>query len=119
MRFLALMVIASSLSGCDKQQERSVNILGVLNDRHYRNDHFGVDFTFPDSWELVTEGIGDRMADLSSQRNPKIEGELKAVRPKLEYVLKALRKADAEPGEPWLQFTVVVHHHGAKDGLGI
>lgn len=110
-------MLAIFFSGCEKPEKRSAEIQGNLNERHYTNSHFGLDFTLPDSWDLVEEGIGGRMADQASHRMPKIEGELKAVRPQLEYVLKGLRKSEAAPGEPWLQLTVAIHHGGAANGL--
>jgi hypothetical protein len=105
------------LSGCSKPEERSIEIQGDLTGRHYTNAHFGLDFQIPDSWDLVTEGIGGRTAELANQRTPQMESELKSVRPQIEYVLKALRKSEAAPGEPWLQFTVAIHHGGATKGL--
>ena len=118
MRILALIMLAIFVSGCERREKRSAEIQGNLNERHYTNSHFGLDFAVPDSWDLVEEGIGGRVAEQASRRMPQIEGELKAVRPRLEYVLKALRKSEAAPGEPWLQFAVAIHHGGAANGLG-
>ena len=112
------VLLCFMLSACErKTAETTPNLRGDFEGRHYRNHHFGIEMTIPEAWDLHTEGVGERIAVQADARMPHMADEFKAVRPKLDYVFKALRRSEAEPGEPWLQITVVLCRDARASGI--
>lgn len=93
------------------------SLKGNFDGRHYANPHFGIEMTIPDAWDLRTEGVGQLVAKQADERMPHMKRDLAAVRPRLDYEWKALRRSEAEPGEPWLQITLLIHRGGKTSGI--
>ena len=115
--YLTAILIALVLQACDDVSVPPPGAIGHLEGRHYTNSVFGLEILIPDSWDFTTEGIGHQIAESATERMPVSEAAaMKAVRPNIEYVFKASRKAEEAPGAPWLQLTMAIHHDGVSTG---